>query len=190
MAIIKNYYYLMIDSAQNFDLDQIKLKNKFIIIMTLLQNSKDNQIIEFRNKCRAKKIKFFIKNNLKSVVKYKADGLYISAHNKNLRLNQIINLNTDIIGSAHNIKELNIKTKQKCNKIIFSRLFKTHYKEKKTFLGLVKFNLISRVINKELIPLGGIRENNLQLTRLANSKGFCILSEVKKKPAKIINRLF
>ena len=79
MAIIKNYYYLMIDSAQNFDLDQIKLKNKFIIIMTLLQNSKDNQIIEFRNKCRAKKIKFFIKNNLKSVVKYKADGLYISA---------------------------------------------------------------------------------------------------------------
>ena len=44
MAIIKNYYYLMIDSAQNFDLDQIKLKNKFIIIMTLLQNCTDNQI--------------------------------------------------------------------------------------------------------------------------------------------------
>ena len=87
-----------------------------------------------------------------------ADGLYISAHNKNLRLNQIINLNTDIIGSAHNLKELNIKIKQKCNKIIFSRLFKTNYEEK-NFLGLVKFNLISRVINKELIPLGGIREN-------------------------------
>ena len=80
--------------------------------------------------------------------------------------------------------------KQKCNKIIFSRLFKTNYKDKKTFLGIVKFNLFSRITNKELIPLGGIRENNLQLTRLANSKGFCILSEVKKKPAKIISRLF
>ncbi len=43
MAFIKNYYYLMIDSAQNFDLDQIKVKNKFTIIMTLLKDYKDDQ---------------------------------------------------------------------------------------------------------------------------------------------------
>ena len=180
----------MIDSAQKFDLDQIKVKNKFAIIMTLLKDCKDDQIRHFRNQCKAKKIKFFIKNNLTSVVKHKADGLYISSHNKNLRLNQINSLNIDVIGSAHNLKELNIKMKQKCKRIIFSRLFETNYKDKKTFLGIVKFNLFSRFTNIELIPLGGIREDNLQLTRLTNSKGFCILSEVKKKPAKIISRLF
>ena len=190
MAFIKNYYYLMIDSAQNFDLDQIKVKNKFTIIMTLLKDYKDDRIKHFRNQCKAKKIKFFIKNNITSVVKHKADGLYISSHNKNLRLNQINSLNIDVIGSAHNLKELNIKMKQKCKRIIFSRLFETNYKDKKTFLGIVKFNLFSRFTNIELIPLGGIREDNLQLTRLTNSKGFCILSEVKKKPAKIISRLF
>ena len=36
----------MIDSAQNFDLDQIKVKNKFTIIMTLFKDCKDNQIID------------------------------------------------------------------------------------------------------------------------------------------------
>ena len=82
---------------------------------------------------QSQKIKFFIKNNLKSVIKHKADGLYISSHNKNLRLNQIKNLNIDIIGSAHNLRELNIKIKQKCNRIIFPRLFKTNYKDKKNF---------------------------------------------------------
>ena len=120
MAFIKNYYYLMIDSAQNFDLDQIKVKNKFTIIMTLLKDYKDDRIKHFRNQCKAKKIKFFIKNNITSVVKHKADGLYISSHNKNLRLNQINSLNIDVIGSAHNLKELNIKMKQKCKRIIFS----------------------------------------------------------------------
>ena len=103
----------MIDSAQNFDLDQIKVKNKFTIIMTLFKDCKDDQIRHFRNQCKAKKIKFFIKNNLKSVIKHKADGLYISSHNKNLRLNQIINLNIDIIGSAHNFERIKHKDKTK-----------------------------------------------------------------------------
>ncbi len=180
----------MVDSAQNFDLDQIKVKNKFIIIMTILDNYSDKKIRLFRNKCRTKKIKFFVKNDLKSVIKYKADGIYISAYNKSLRFCRLNHLKIDIIGSAHNLKELIIKIRQNCTKIVFSRIFKTDYKFKNTYLGLVRFNLFSRLINKKLIPLGGIRENNLRLVRLSNSEGFCLLSEIKKKPAKIINRLF
>ena len=42
----------------------------------------------------------------------------------------------------------------------------------------MKFNLFSKITNMELI-LGGIRENNLQLTRLINSKVFVFI-EVKK----------
>ena len=33
-----------------------------------------------------------------------------------------------IIGSAHNLRELEIKKKQGCKIIIFSRLFETNYK--------------------------------------------------------------
>ena len=124
------------------------------------------------------------------MVKLKADGIYISAHNKDLSLNRLDKSNYEIIGSAHNINDINIKIKQGCKKILFSRLFKTNYKEKKNFLGLVKFNLFTDLIKKELIPLGGIRLNNLNKMNLVSCKSFAILSEIKKKPAKIISRLF
>ena len=39
----------------------------------------------------------------------KADGIYISAHNKDLSLARFKNSKYKIIGSAHNIKELNLK---------------------------------------------------------------------------------
>jgi len=42
----------------------------------------------------------------------------------------------------------------------------------------------------ELIPLGGIKYTNLNKLKLVRSDSFAILSEIKKKPAKIINRLF
>ena len=48
----------MIDIAQNFDLDQIKVKNKFTIIMTLFKDCKDDQIRHFRNQCKAKRSNF------------------------------------------------------------------------------------------------------------------------------------
>ena len=44
--------------------------------------------------------------------------------------------------------------------------------------------------NKNLIPLGGINQNNLNSLKTINSKGFALMSEIKKKPANIINRLF
>ena len=45
-------------------------------------------------------------------------------------------------------------------------------------------------INGTLIPLGGIKPKNLNNLKNVSCKGFAILSEVKKKPANIINRLF
>ena len=44
-------------------------------------------------------------------------------------------------------------------------------------------------ISKNLIPLGGIKASNLSSLKNINSKGFAIMSEIKKKPA-ISNRLF
>ncbi len=70
---------------------------------------------------------------LKLLKNCNADGLYISAYNKKKYY-----INIPKIGSAHNLKEINEKIKQNCKTIIFSRLFKTNYKNKKSFLGVVK----------------------------------------------------
>mgnify|MGYP005723424823 FL=1 len=82
-----------------------------------------------------------------------------------------------------------IKKQQGCSEIIFSRLFKTSYKFKKSFLDVIKFNLLNKSNKNRLIPLGGIRLVNLNKLKMLNCSGFVIFSEIKKKPA-IIDRLF
>jgi len=94
-----------------------------------------------------------------------------------------------VIGSAHNYKEINQKIKQRCSVILLSRLFKTTYKNKKSFLSIPKFNLIIKNYNIELIPLGGIKSDNLLKLNFINSNSLAIMSEIKKKPA-ITSRLF
>ena len=53
------------------------------------------------------------------MVLLKADGLYISAHNKDLSLSRFKNKNFKLIGSIHNLKELNLKKTQGCSNLIF-----------------------------------------------------------------------
>ena len=96
----------------------------------------------------------------------------------------------NIIGSAHNQKEINLKMTQGCKVVIFSRLFETSYSFKKGYLGVQKFNLISLRNVLELVPLGGINETNLGKMKTVKSTSFACLTAIKKKPAKIINRLF
>ena len=120
----------------------------------------------------------------------KADGLYISAHNKDLSLSGLKNKNFRLIGSVHNLKELNLKKMQGCSNLIFSRLFKTIYKFKKGYLGIVKFNLFKLFNKLDLIPLGGINVKNLNKLKSSGFTAFAMLSEVKKKPTKIFSRLF
>ena len=43
--------------------------------------------------------------------------------------------------------------------------------------------------NIDIIPLGGIKYNNLLKMKLISSNSFAIMSEIKKKPA-ILSRLF
>jgi thiamine-phosphate pyrophosphorylase len=94
-----------------------------------------------------------------------------------------------IIGSAHNIKEISMKMKQGCNFILFSKLFYVNYDYKAPYTEIIKFNNFLK-INKNLIPLGGINTKNLNKLNIVNCRGFALLSEIKKKPVKILNRLF
>ena len=191
MFALKNKYFLIIESIKDIDLSNIKNLNKFIIIYRNKKKKENiNNLLKFRRFCRIKKIDFYVSNDVKLASILKADGLYISAYNKNLNLVKINFNRLKIIGSAHNIKEINIKNLQGCSQIIFSRLFQTSYKYKKGSLGVIKFNLFKLLRKESLIPLGGINLSNLNKLKLVQSDGFAMMSEIKKNPNKILSRLF
>ena len=191
MFTFKNKYFLIIENTKDIDLKNIKLINRYIIIYRNTNKIKNiDNLLKFRRDCRSKKIDFYISNNEKLTSDLKADGLYISAHNKNLRLAKLKRSNFKIIGSAHNIKELNIKMLQGCSSVIFSRLFEVTSPYKKGFMGVIKFNLFRLSRKEDLVPLGGINLSNLNKLKTVKSSSFALLSEIKKKPAKLFNRLF
>ena len=190
MFILKNKYFLIVESIKNFNLENIKIRNKFFIIYRSNKKiDKLDDLLRFRQKCKLKAIKFYVANNIKLAIKLKSDGVYLSSFNKGLKFLNYKKPNFKIIGSAHNFKEIASKIKQGCSSILLSKLFLVNYDKKAPFYGVVKFNYFSH-FTKKLVPLGGIKEQNLNQLRNVSSKGIALLSEIKKKPANIINRLF
>ena len=84
-----------------------------------------------------------------------------------------------MIGSAHNLKEIKIKEKQKVSKIFLSSIFKKN----KNYLGFNKFKTYIINYNREFVALGGINKNNLKKLRLLNVKEFAGISFFTKKKA-------
>ena len=191
MFVFKNKYFFIIESIRDIDLKNIKNSNKFCIIYRS-KNIAENieKLMQFRKNCKTRNIDFYVSNNVKLTNILKADGIYISAYNKNLKIAYLRNFNFRVIGSAHNIKELNIKKLQGCSNIIFSRLFKTSYKYKKGFLGVVKFNLLRLSRKENLIPLGGIRLSNLNKLNTVKCDSIALSSEIIKKPIAFSKRCF
>ena len=187
---MKNKYFLIIESIKDIDLKNIKIRNKFYIIYRNKKKiDKLEDLLLFRQKCKLKAVKFFVANNIKLAFLLNSDGIYLSSSNKDLRFLNFRKLNFEIIGSAHNFKEISLKVKQGCKSILLSKLFLVDYDKNAPFLGVVKFNNLTK-ISKQLVPLGGIKSHNLNQLKDVVGEGFAILSEIKKKPAKIINRLF
>ena len=111
MFAFKKKYFLIIESIKNLELKNIK-KNKKLIIIYRRNNKKTENIEElkkFRQVCYIKDFKFFVANNIQLAVLLKADGLYISSHNKSFKCLFLKNLNYTIIGSAHNPREISLK---------------------------------------------------------------------------------
>ena len=190
MFIIKNKYFLIIENIKDFNLKNIKKRNKFFIIYRNKNKiDKLSDLTSFRKQCKSKGIKFYIANDIKLAILLNTDGIYLSAFNKDLKFLNYKKNKFEIIGSAHTFKEITAKIKQGCTSILFSKLFLVDYDKKSPFLGVIKFNSFSK-ISRNLIPLGSIKKNNLNKLNNVFSEGFALLSEVKKKPAKIINRLF
>ena len=189
MFIVKNKYFLIIESIKDIDLKNIKIRNKFFIIYRYKENTdKINDLLQFRQKCKLKAIKFYVANDIKLSVLLNSDGIYLSSYNKNLKFLNFKKKNFDIIGSAHNFREISLKTKQGCSLILLSKLFLVNYNVTAPYLGIIRFNNLIQ-FSKKLIPLGGIKEQNLNQLRNVYGDGLAILSEIKKKPA-IFRRLF
>ena len=139
------YYFI-----NKFDTNSIDKQDKHTIIIYRNYSSKTTNekiISEFKKYCRKKRIKFYLSNNIQLAIKLDLDGVYIPSFNTNTQhLAYSFKKNFKIIGSAHNLREIRIKEKQKVEKIFLSSLFKKN----KNFLGINKFNLISKLTRKEI----------------------------------------
>ena len=190
MFALKKKYFLIIESIKDINLKNIKKRNKFAIIYRNQRNlEKKEDIFEFRKLCKLKLIDFYVANDINLATCLNSDGLYLSSFNKSYKALFFKKSNFKIIGSAHNKSEIFMKIKQGCELILLSKLFLVNYDKKSKFLGIIKFNNFL-IFNKNLVPLGGIGLNNLNKLKSINCKGIALMSEIKKKPTKIISRLF
>ena len=190
MFIVKKNYYFIIESIRDINLKEIKKSNRINIVYRNKNAENIEKLIKFRRSCQSKNIKFIISNDIKLMIMLQADGLYISANNKNLNTVKYKHLNYKIIGGAHNIKEINLKKKQGCTEIFFSRLFTTKYQHKKSFLGVVRFNILKNTRRENLIPLGGINLKNLNKLNIVKCNSIAISSLVKDYQNKAIKRFY
>ncbi len=130
-------------------------------------------ILKLKKFCHKKNRKFFLSNNIKLAIKLDLDGVYFPSFNKSLaHLGYSLKKKFEIIGSAHNHKEIKNKELQKVNKIFLSSLFKKN----KNYLGINKFKLLSNLTKKKVVILGGISKKNIKLTKLLNSFEFAGIS--------------
>ena len=176
--ILDKYYFI-----NKFDKSHIDKQDKktIIIYRNYNQNLDEKLIIKIKNYCKKKGNKFFLSNNIKLAIKLDLDGAYIPSFNKDKKhLSYSFKKKFIILGSAHNIYEVNTKELQKVELIFLSSLFKKN----QNFLGLNRFKLLSLLTKKPVIALGGILTTNLKKLSLINCSGFAGISffEQKKGP--------
>ena len=111
--------------------------------------------------------------------KVKADGIYIPSFNKTEKFQNLENRNIIVIGSAHNHKEIQEKISQKCKIIFVSPI--CYVKKSNNYLGIHKFNFLSRSVKTNICALGGINQNNIRKLNLLAVKGFAGVSIFQKK---------
>ena len=143
------------------------------------------EIIKIKNYCKNKGIKFFLSNNIKLSIKLNLNGAYIPSYNKSFKhLSYLFKKEFELIGSAHNLKEIQIKKIQQADEILLSPVFK---KKNINALGLYKLKHFFESFKKDKIALGGINSTNIKLIKLVNFRGFAAIDyfeRQKKRPQK------
>ena len=150
-------------------------KNIGIIFRNYREKVEKKTILKLREFCKINKRKFYLANDAKLAFNLNLDGVYIPAFNNIFCANKY-NFKKDflILGSAHNVTEIKVKEKQGAEVIFLSPLFKT--KNYKNELGIIKFNMISKISKKKIIALGGINKKNIKKLKITNAYGFSGIS--------------
>tara|TARA_B100000686_G_scaffold172625_1_gene179817 strand:+ start:115 stop:696 length:582 start_codon:yes stop_codon:yes gene_type:complete len=171
-------FFILLDkyNSQIFNNNNINLG---IIYRNYKDRKREKKLIKIAKACKKKRYKLFVSNDIKLTLKVKADGLYIPSFNKTKKFSNLEKKNIIIIGSAHNQKEIQEKISQNCKAIFLSPIF--YIKKSKTFLGLHKFNYLYHVNKTNILPLGGINNNNVRKLKLLPAKGFGGIQIFKKK---------
>ena len=168
---MKKYYFI-----NKFETNNIDKQDKQTVIIYRNYSSKvtnEELILKIKEYCKKRGIKFYLSNNIKLAIKLDLDGAYIPSFNKQIKhLSYSLKKNFDIVGSAHNLKEIRIKEHQNVKKIFLSSLFKKN----KNFLGINKFKLLSKLTIKNVVVLGGISNKNKKKLLLLNQSEFAGIS--------------
>ena len=171
----EKYYFI-----NEYDTNLIKYHDKKtnIIFRNYSDQLNVKKLTILRDFCRKKGCRFFLSNNFKFAIKLKLDGVYLPSFNKNYNhLAYSLKKNFIVLGSAHTLKELNIKKFQAVQLFFLSSLFKKN----KNYLGIYRFKFFENFVEKGLIALGGISRSNIKKLNLLNISGFAGISYFKKK---------
>ena len=169
--MMKKYYFI-----NKFDANNINKQDKqTVIIYRNYSSEKESEkiILKIKEYCKKKGNKFYLSNNFKLAIKLNLDGAYIPSFNKSTKhLAYTFKKNFEILGSAHNLKEIKTKELQNVSKIFISSVFKKN----NNYLGLNKFKLLKRFTRNNTVALGGISKNNLKKLSLVNQSEFAGIS--------------
>ena len=168
---MKKYYFI-----NKFDTNNINKQDKQTTIIYRNYSNKtvdQKLILKIKKYCKKRSIKFYLSNNIKLAIKLDLDGAYIPSFNKSVKhLAYTYKKKFQIVGSAHNLKEIRMKENQNVKKIFLSSLFKKN----KNFLGINKFKLLSKMTKKNVVILGGISDQNLKKLNILNQSDFAGIS--------------
>ena len=171
----KKYYF--INKFNKNNIDNLE-NNTAIIYRNYKKKNHQKEIIKIKKYCKIKRIKFYLSNDIKLSLNLKLDGAYIPSFNSDyFHLGYSFKKKFLLIGSAHNLRQIRIKERQKVKLIFLSSLFK----ENKNYLGVNRFNNLSKLTKRQLIALGGISIENLKKLKVVNCYGFSGIRYFKKK---------
>ena len=170
----ENIYYF-IDEFKKEHIKNIH-KNINIIFRNYKKKPSIPEMIELRKFCHNNKKKLFISNNINLAIKVKADGLYIPSFN-NKRINIYNKKKFKIIGSAHNLKQIREKERQKTEIIFLSPLFKVQKRD--DFLDIYKFRLLKNHTLLKTVALDGLNLTNIKKLNLLNISGYASISYIR-----------
>ena len=172
---LKKYYFI-----NKFDRLHLEKINHSVSIIYRNYKKKTNikLLRKIKTYCNKRGIEFFLSNDFKVALKLNLNGVYLPAFNNEIIPNCFqTKKNFKLIGSAHNIYELNIKKKQKVEEIFLSPIFK----KKSKILGIYGFLKLKRLNQLKNIVLGGVTDKNLKILSLINADGYAAIKLFNKK---------